>query len=211
MIENYTKHIFSRHITWHSYGVTRKDREKLHKHRSIVLWFTGLSGSGKSTLASILEKKLYDKNVCTYVLDGDNIRHGLCSDLKFNDYDRFQNIRRVSEVARLMFDAGLVVLAAFISPYRSDRQIIRNMFKNDHFLEIFVDTPIQICAKRDPKGLYKQAKFGKIKNFTGFDDPYEVPRYPDVHLDGTKPIKDLIDQLFSIVMEKIFLNKFNVT
>lgn len=204
IIKNHTKYVTDRCIAWHSYCITRKDREKLHKHRSIVLWFTGLSGSGKSTIASILEEKLYKKGVNTYVIDGDNIRHGLCSDLTFNAFDRLQNIRRAGEVARLMFDAGLVVLATFISPYRSDRKMVRDMFGNNHFLEIFVDTSVQICAQRDPKGLYQQAKSGKIKNFTGIDDPYERPHNPDVYLDGTKSIIDLVNQLFDVVALKIF-------
>lgn len=203
--KDYIKRIDNEYVTWHVHRITRKDREKLHNHRALVLWFTGLSGSGKSTLASVLEETLYDKGINTYILDGDNIRHGLCRDLKFDSYDRFQNIRRAGEVARLMFDAGLVVLATFISPYRSDRHMLRNMFENNCFLEIFVDTPIQICENRDPKGLYRKARSGKLKNFTGFDHPYEKPQCPDIYLDGTKSIMHLINQLLKIIMFKIFL------
>lgn len=202
--KNINKHVSNRCVTWHVYRITRKDREKLHKHRAIVLWFTGLSGSGKSTLASVLEEYLYKKKVNTYILDGDNIRHGLCNDLLFNSYDRSQNIRRAGEVARLMFDAGLVVLATFITPYQSDRKMIRNMFEHDCFLEVFVDTPISVCENRDPKGLYKKAKAGEIKHFTGLDDPYETPENSDIYLDGTKSLTDLVNQLLNIVIYKIF-------
>lgn len=191
-------------INWHDYRITRKDRETLHKHRSVVLWFTGLSGSGKSTLANILEDNLYHKNVNTYVLDGDNIRYGLCNDLTFNTDDRRENLRRAGEVAKLMFDAGLVVLATFISPYRIERQMIRNMFPDNCFLEIFIDTPIEICKKRDVKGLYKKAKLGKIENFTGLHTPYEKPEQPDIYLDGRKTILELIDHILHMITLKIF-------
>lgn len=202
--KNINKHVATSNVVWNFYRIARKDREKLHRHRAMVLWFTGLSGSGKSTVASVLEECLYKKRVNTYILDGDNIRHGLCNDLLFDSYDRSQNIRRAGEVARLMFDAGLVVLATFITPYKSDRQIIRNMFRGDCFLEVFVDTPISICKNRDPKGLYKKAKAGEIKNFTGVDDPYETPENPDIYLDGTKSLSDLVNQLLNIIILKIF-------
>lgn len=206
IIKNHNnKYVSHRYVTWHTHRITRKDREKLHRHRAIVLWFTGLSGSGKSTLASVLEETLYYKGINTYILDGDNIRYGLCKDLKFDRYDRFQNIRRAGAVARLMFDAGLVVLATFISPYRSVRKMVRNMFEEDCFLEIFVDTPIQICENRDPKGLYQKVRSGRLKSFTGFDDPYEKPQHPDIYLDGTKSITELIDQLLSVIILKIFV------
>lgn len=196
--------VITTNINWHCYCVTQKDREKLHKHRSIVLWFTGLSGSGKSTLADILEKKLHCKNISTYILDGDNIRYGLCNDLQFSTSDRHENLRRVGEVARLMVDAGVVVLATLISPYRSDRQMVRNMFAYNCFLEIFIDTPLQICEKRDVKGLYKKAKSGKIENFTGLSSLYEKPENPDIYLDGRKTIPELIDQLLHVLTVKIF-------
>lgn len=194
-----------KNIVWHSYRVSRKDREKLHKHRSMVLWFTGLSGSGKSTLANILEENLYYRKINTYILDGDNVRFGLCRDLQFSMNDRCENLRRAGEVARLMMDAGMVVLATFITPYRSERHIIRNMFAIGDFLEIFVDTPIKVCEKRDPKGLYRKAKLGKIKNFTGLHDSYEKPKNPDIYLDGRKTISELINQLLNILILKIFL------
>lgn len=203
MIKNNVNHVVDKNITWYSYRVTRKDREKLHKHRSIVLWFTGLSGSGKSTLANILEMSLYKKNISTYILDGDNVRYGLCNNLTFNTEDRRENIRRVGEVARLMFDAGLVVLVTLISPYQNERQMIRDMFPKHCFLEVFVDTPMQVCEKRDVKGLYRQAKLGTIKNFTGLSDLYEKPICPDVYLDGRKKISELIGQLLRVLTVKI--------
>ncbi|ADV33572.1 adenylylsulfate kinase [Candidatus Blochmanniella vafra str. BVAF] len=194
-----------RNISWSSYCINRKNREKLHKHRAIVLWFTGLSGSGKTTLASFLEERLYHEGISTYVLDGDNIRYGLCSNLSFSHQDRYENIRRAGEVAWLMFDAGLVVLVAFISPCSSDRKMVRNMFFKNCFLEIYIDTPIEVCKSRDSKNLYKQVQEGKIKNFTGIDSPYESPENPDIYLDGTKTIQELINQLFDAVILKIFV------
>lgn len=194
-----------RNINWHFYRITRQDRENLHQHRSIVLWFTGLSGSGKSSLANILEENLHYKGISTYILDGDNIRYGLCSDLEFSDRDRYENMRRAGEVAKLMFDAGLVVLATFISPFKSERQMLRNMFPDDCFLEIFLDTPIQICKHRDSKGLYEKALSGEIKNFTGINAPYEKPEQPDVYLSGKQNISDLIEKLFNIVIKRIFI------
>ncbi|URJ25246.1 adenylyl-sulfate kinase [Candidatus Blochmannia ocreatus (nom. nud.)] len=194
----------NKNIFWNTYHITQKDRECLHKHHAILLWFTGLSGSGKSAVAGILEKKLYQEKISTYILDGDNIRCGLCSDLGFSSQDRHENIRRIGEIARLMVDAGIVVLATCISPYQSDRIMIRNMFPQNCFVEIFVDTPINICEARDPKGLYKKARSGEIKNFIGVHIPYEIPKNPDIHLDGTQSVKTLINQL----MQSCFLRFF---
>ncbi|URJ30907.1 adenylyl-sulfate kinase [Blochmannia endosymbiont of Camponotus sp.] len=194
-----------KNIFWNTFYIKRQDREFLHKHRAILLWFTGLSGSGKSILANVLEKKLYDKNISTYILDGDNTRHGLCRDLGFSDYDRHENIRRVGETARLMVDAGIVVLATFISPYHYDRQIIRNMFPVNHFVEIFVDTPLHVCEERDPKGLYKKARSGEIENFTGISAPYERPKKPHIYLNGQKSIVELMNQILqSSFLESLF-------
>jgi bifunctional enzyme CysN/CysC len=152
----------------------------------VVLWFTGLSGSGKSTIANLVEKQLTAEGKHTYLLDGDNVRHGLNRDLGFTDADRVENIRRVGEAAKLFLDAGLIVLTAFISPFRSERRMARELLGEGEFLEVFVDTPIEICMQRDPKGLYQKAKAGTIKNFTGIDSPYEAPANPEVRIDTTR-------------------------
>ena len=160
---------------WFEPTIKRSHREALNKHKGMILWFTGLSGSGKSTLANALEEKLYSLNMKTYVLDGDNVRKGLCNDLGFSEKDRVENIRRIGEVSNLMMDAGLIVMSAFISPFRSDRRIVRKLVKKDHFIEIFVDAPLDVCESRDVKGLYKKARTGEIKDFTGVSSPYERP------------------------------------
>ncbi|MXP67762.1 adenylyl-sulfate kinase [Pantoea sp. Aalb] len=190
---------YIKNIIWHNHLVTCTDREQHHGHKSILLWFTGLSGSGKSTIASEMEYILYHLGISTYLLDGDNLRHGLCRDLDFNVNDRKENIRRVAEVAKLMVDAGLIVLAAFISPYRSDRKMVRNLLGHERFLEIFMDTPLEICEARDPKGLYKKARAGKLKNFTGLNAVYEVPDAPDIYLNGQQLVTKLIDQLLDFL------------
>lgn len=186
-------------VVWHPHPVTQQQREQLHQHRATVLWFTGLSGSGKSTVAGALEEALHKLGVSTYLLDGDNVRHGLCSDLGFSDGDRKENIRRVGEVANLMVDAGLVVLTAFISPHRAERQTVRERVGEGRFIEVFVDTPLEICEARDPKGLYKKARAGELKNFTGIDAVYELPVAPDIHLDGEQLVTNLIAQLLDLL------------
>jgi bifunctional enzyme CysN/CysC len=160
------------------FSVTRQDRERLNGHQGKVIWLTWLSGSGKSTFANTLEEELYAQGKRTYILDGDNVRQGLNKDLSFADADRVENIRRVAEVAKLMMDAGLVVMTAFISPFRADREMARETIGQDHFIEVFVDTPLEICEQRDPKGLYKSARLGLIPNMTGINSPYEVPLMP---------------------------------
>jgi len=157
------------------FSVNISDRKKLNGHKGKVLWLTGLSGSGKSTIANCLEQILYKKGIRTYILDGDNVRNGLCKDLDFTEAGRIENIRRVTEVARLMVDAGIVVITAFISPFNNERQIARNNFQDDEFIEIYISTPIEIAEKRDKKGLYKRARRGDLLNFTGIDSPYEIP------------------------------------
>ncbi|PPI87758.1 adenylyl-sulfate kinase [Candidatus Pantoea edessiphila] len=189
---------------WRQYIITRELREKKNGHKGILLWFTGLSGSGKSTIACYLEQKLYQIGINTYLLDGDNLRHGLCSDLGFNNFDRKENIRRVGEVAKLMVDAGLLVLAAFISPCRKQRRIVRNLFNKNQFIEIFVNTPLSICESRDPKKLYKLARSGKLLNFTGIDSSYEIPEKPEIQLNGEVPVSTLVDKLIK------FLNSRNI-
>ncbi|WP_121907960.1 adenylyl-sulfate kinase [Ulvibacter antarcticus] len=169
----------------HNYNVSRTDRSMLNQHGSFLLWFTGLSGSGKSTIANAVEKALFEKGIHTYSLDGDNVRKGLNNNLTFSPEDRKENIRRIAEVANLMLDAGLVVLAAFVSPYAKDRANIKEIVGGDNFVEIFVNTPIEECERRDVKGLYAKAKAGEILNFTGINAPYEAPVNPDIEIDTT--------------------------
>jgi len=169
-------------IIWHSHNVSKKDRCTIKNQKPCIIWLTGLSGSGKSTIANELEVKLNAKGYHTYLLDGDNIRSGLNFDLNFNEKDREENIRRIGEVAKLFVDAGLIVITAFISPFFKDRQKIRTLVEHNEFVEVYVDTPIEICEQRDPKGLYKKVKDGEIKNFTGIDSPYEKPQKADIHL-----------------------------
>ncbi|CAL4043551.1 adenylyl-sulfate kinase [Buchnera aphidicola] len=192
-------------IIWHKHAIGRKEREKLNNHQSGVLWFTGLSGSGKSTIASKLERVLYKKKISTYLLDGDNVRHGLCRDLSFTKKDRKENIRRVAEVVKLMVDSGLLVLTAFISPYRKDRKNIRNIIGCNNFFEIFVDTPIHICEKRDPKGLYKKSRLNLLNNFTGIGSDYEIPNKPDIYLSGQDSFFKIINDILYILKRKKFL------
>ncbi|MCV2885602.1 adenylyl-sulfate kinase [Aestuariibacter sp. AA17] len=172
----------SNNIVWHQHDVDKTRRASSKTQKPCVIWFTGLSGSGKSTIANLLEKKLADEGKHTYLLDGDNVRHGLCGDLGFSEKDRVENIRRISEVSKLFVDAGLIVITAFISPFRADRNFCRSLLAEHEFIEVFVDTPIDECEKRDPKGLYKKARQGDIKHFTGIDSPYEAPVSPEVHL-----------------------------
>ncbi|GJL73886.1 MAG: adenylyl-sulfate kinase [Nitrosomonas sp.] len=169
----------SSNVIWHQASVSQQDREKLNGHRGVTLWFTGLSGSGKSTLAHAVEKRLYEMKVRTYVLDGDNVRHGLCGDLGFSNVARRENIRRIGEVSKLFVDAGMIVLTAFISPFRSDRQQVRKLLDN-RFIEIYCECPLNICESRDVKGLYKRARAGEVRDFTGISSPYEVPEAAEI-------------------------------
>ncbi|QFU23421.1 adenylyl-sulfate kinase [Shewanella eurypsychrophilus] len=169
-------------VVWHLASVSHEERVKSHGHRPAVLWFTGLSGSGKSTVANAVDKMLHDLGCKTYLLDGDNVRHGLNGDLGFSDQDRVENIRRIGEVSKLFADAGLLVSTAFISPFTVDRELVRGQLQAGQFIEVFIDTPVEICEQRDPKGLYKKARAGEIKNFTGIDSAYELPLQPEVHV-----------------------------
>jgi len=173
----------SENITWHTCAVTRAQREAARGHRGATLWFTGLSGSGKSTLASAVEQKLLERSCVTYLLDGDNVRHGLSSDLSFSPAERSENIRRIGEVSKLFADAGVLCLCAFVSPYLADRARLRANMPAGDFIEIYVRTPLAVCEARDPKGLYKRARAGEIKDFTGIGAPYEPPENPEVVLD----------------------------
>lgn len=170
-------------IVWHHSTVTRENREALSGHRSVILWFTGLSGAGKSTLAHAVEEQLHQMGCRTFVFDGDNVRHGLCSDLKFSVEDRVENIRRVGEMAKLFLEAGVIALTAFISPFRSDRAWARSLVPEGEFLEIYCRCPLRVCEKRDTKGFYRHARLGKIKDFTGISSPYEEPDSSDLVVD----------------------------
>jgi bifunctional enzyme CysN/CysC len=174
----------AQNVQRHAMGILRADRERLNGHVGKVIWFTGLSGSGKSTIADALEQELHAQGKRTYILDGDNVRQGLNKDLGFTDADRVENIRRIAEVAKLMMDAGLIVLTAFISPFRQERQMARELVGAEHFFEVFVDTPLEVCEARDPKGLYKKARNGQLPNMTGINSPYEPPQAPDHVVDA---------------------------
>ncbi len=169
-------------VVWHNSSVTKKNREKLLNQKPFVLWFTGLSASGKSTIANMVEQKLFDMQYKTYLLDGDNVRHGLNKDLGFDEKSRVENIRRIGEVAKLFLDSGTIVLTAFISPFKSDRKLVKSLFEENQFLEVFIDSSLEICEKRDPKGMYKRARNGEIKDFTGVSSPYEAPENPNIHV-----------------------------
>ncbi|GHA39915.1 adenylyl-sulfate kinase [Photobacterium aphoticum] len=169
-------------VVWHNTTVTLQDRVQLKQQKPVVLWFTGLSGSGKSTVANAVESKLLSLGKHSYLLDGDNVRHGLNKDLGFSDADRVENIRRIGEVAKLFVDSGCIVLTAFISPFIADREQARALLEDGQFLEVFIDTPLEVCESRDPKGLYKKARAGEIKHFTGIDSAYEAPTAPDIHV-----------------------------
>jgi adenylylsulfate kinase len=203
----------SNNITWHEHNISRGEREKLNGHRGCVIWFTGLSGSGKSTVANLVEQKLYERGVRSFLLDGDNVRYGLNAGpgilepahgadfaqrfgLGFSAQDRQENIRRIGAVSKLFCEAGVIALTAFISPYRRDRDAVRATLSDGDFQEIFIDTPIEVCEQRDPKGLYKKARAGEIKGFTGIDDPYEAPARPELRLEGgEKPAETLADEV----------------
>ena len=195
-----------KNIVWHHHQLSKEERSSQKGQKQCVLWFTGLSGSGKSTIANALEAKLYEMGQHTYLLDGDNIRHGLNKDLGFSDEDRVENIRRIGEVSKLFVDAGLIVISAFISPFHSDRQIVRNLVESGEFLEVFIDTPLEICEQRDPKGLYQKARKGEIPTFTGISSPYEAPATSEIHiLTAEKSIDELVNMIISYLQEKGYL------
>ena len=187
-------------VVWHEHKVTRKEREELLKQKGVVLWFTGLSGSGKSTIANEVAHKLHQMNKLTYVLDGDNIRHGLNKDLGFSPEERNENIRRISEVANLFADAGIITLTAFISPYKKYRNFCRELAGKNRFIEVYAKASLETCEKRDPKGMYKKAREGIIKDFTGIDAPYEEPENPEIIIDTDK---ETIDESADKVIQKI--------
>jgi adenylylsulfate kinase len=189
-------------IVWHNPKVTKIDRHRVNKHTSCVLWFTGLSGAGKSTLSIALEKELFDRGIRTYILDGDNIRHGLNRDLGFSPNERKENIRRIGEVAKLFVDAGLFVMTAFISPYKEDREMVRSYFETKEFIEIHVNTPLEECERRDIKGQYQKARRVEIKDFTGISSPYEEPGSPELAIDTSKQsVEQSVKQILSYLID----------
>lgn len=188
----------STNIVWHESTIKRNDREILNGNRSACLWFTGLPSSGKSTIAQEVEHLLYKRRIRTFVLDGDNIRHGLNNNLGFSPEDRKENIRRIGEVSKLFVDAGITVCTAFISPYREDRDSVRNLMGEGDFIEVFVDCPVEVCEQRDPKGLFKKARAGEIKGFTGVDAPYEAPLKPEIILNTAKVVEVHINALQAV-------------
>jgi len=193
----------SENIVWHHQKVTRADRASIKNQSPCLLWFTGLSGSGKSTIANALDVALFERGYHTFLLDGDNVRHGLNKDLGFSDEGRVENIRRIGEVSKLFTDAGVIVLSAFISPFTTDRRLVRNLFPAGEFIEVFMDTPLQTCEERDPKGLYEKARAGKIKHFTGIDSPYEAPERPEVRLDTSQmSVDDCVNLLISYLLDR---------
>ncbi|ALO03858.1 adenylyl-sulfate kinase [Lactiplantibacillus paraplantarum] len=197
----------SDNITWHHSQVSKTERQQLNQHKSVVLWFTGLSGSGKSTIANAVEKALFDQQIGSYVLDGDNMRFGLNKNLGFSAEDREENIRRIGEVAKLFVDAGVITLTAFISPYRADRDKVRANLDTDEFIEVFVDTPLEVCEQRDVKQLYAKARRGEIKGFTGIDDPYEAPVTPEITIDTSKqPLADSVQQVLTYLADHDYVS-----
>lgn len=198
------KFMAKENIIPHSHKITKDERQMQYKHKSLVLWFTGLSGSGKSTLADAVEQALFKQNVKTYLLDGDNIRSGLNADLDFTEEGRTENIRRISEVAKLFVDAGNVVLTAFISPFIKDRAFAREVLEEGEFVEVFVDCPLEVCEQRDVKGLYQKAREGKIKNFTGIDSPFEAPENPELIVKTAEhSLEECVNQVVSYLENKL--------
>jgi adenylylsulfate kinase len=199
-----TKQDKSSNVVWHHATVTRDRREEMNKHRGGVFWFTGLSGAGKSTLAHYVEEKLHQKGCHTYVLDGDNVRHGLCADLSFSDEDRKENIRRIGQMSNLYVQAGVIVLTAFISPFRSDRDNVRKIAGAD-FHEIYCKCSLDVCETRDVKGLYKRARAGEIPEFTGISSPYEEPEKPELEINTESHLDDCADEVFNYIVEAVDL------
>ncbi len=197
----------NQNIIQHNYKVSREDRNKSFGHPSFVIWFVGLSGSGKSTLANVVEQRLVEANYHTYTLDGDNVRSGLNKDLDFSDDSRKENIRRIGELSNLMVDAGLITLSAFISPFAQERDLVKSIVGKENFIEIFVDCPLEICEERDVKGLYKKARSGEIKNFTGISSPFEKPQNPDLHIQSADiSIEEGADKIMAFLENRLKTN-----
>lgn len=198
----------TKNIVWHETTISKEERQEKNGHKSATLWFTGLSGAGKSTLANAVEQKLFERGINSYVLDGDNVRHGLNKGLGFSDEDRKENIRRIGEVAKLFVDAGLVVCTAFISPFREDRDNVRTMMNEGEFIEIYVKCSLNTCESRDPKGLYKKARAGEIPEFTGISSPYEEPLSPELVVEtDNKSIEESVEVVLAFLQEKGIISK----
>ncbi|PLR84976.1 adenylyl-sulfate kinase [Bacillus sp. V33-4] len=196
----------SSHITWHDLSLSKELRRKQNGHHSFVIWFTGLSGSGKSTVANEVAKRLFDQRINNYVLDGDNIRHGLNKDLGFSDLDRKENIRRIGEVSRLFIDSGHVILTAFISPFLEDRQLVRSLLEQDEFIEVYIKCPLEECERRDPKGLYQKARDGLIRDFTGITSPYQEPVEPEITIEtDLYTVEESVEQIIDYLRLKKFI------
>ena len=194
-------------VVWHHATVTRERRQKQNRHRSVIIWFTGLSGSGKSTLAHALEEQLHRMGCRTFVCDGDNVRHGLNSDLRFSPEDRKENIRRIGEVCKLFIEAGVIALTAFISPFREDRERVRNLVPHGDFIEVYCNCSLEVCESRDVKGMYAKARRGEIKEFTGISSPYEPPQDAELVIDTTRPIDECVEQLLECLRERGIVDK----
>jgi adenylylsulfate kinase len=192
---------------WHEQQITKEQRSELKKQQPCLLWYTGLSGSGKSTVANAVDALLFQHGCHSYLLDGDNVRHGLNGDLAFSDTDRVENIRRISEVAKLFIDSGTIVSTAFISPFAQDRKMAANKLASGEFIEVFIDTPIEVCEQRDPKGLYKMARAGEIKDFTGISSTYDIPENPAIHVKtAEKSIIECAEQIVAFLIKEGFVN-----
>lgn len=197
-------------IVWHNTTITDEDRATLLKQKPFVLWFTGLSASGKSTLANIVEQKMFTLKYKTYLLDGDNVRHGLNKDLGFDEKSRVENIRRIGEISKLFLDSGIIILTAFISPFKSDRDLVRSLFQKGQFLEVFIDSSLETCEARDPKGMYAKARSGEIKNFTGISSPYEPPKNPEIHVvNNSITLDNASDQIINYLIESKYITQEN--
>jgi len=197
----------NKNIVWHDHHVTKEERSNIKEQKPCILWFTGLSGSGKSTIANAVESRLLELKKHTYLLDGDNVRMGLNRGLTFSDEDRIENIRRIGEVSKLFVDAGTIVLTAFISPFQKERDAVRELVEENEFIEVFIDTPLEVCESRDPKGLYQKARKGEIQNFTGISSPYEAPIKPEIHIINDKiSIEDVTQQIIDYLQNKGYIN-----
>ena len=198
-----SKDSLSTNVVWHNATVTRERRQSQNGHKSVILWFTGLSGAGKSSLAHAVAEQLHQLGCRTYVLDGDNVRHGLCGDLSFSVEDRMENIRRIGEVAKLMLESGVIAMTAFISPFRAEREAARKLVPHGEFIEIYCRADIEVCESRDVKGLYRRARAGEISDFTGISSPYEAPSKPELMVDtGSRPIDECVDAVLNLLQQR---------